>query len=280
VHPAHRATNRKEDAMQKIHLMIIDPQWDFCDPQGALSVPGADADMDRLAKMIDRVAPKLYDIHVTLDTHHYFDISHPVFWTDSSGNSPDPFTIISEGDVAAGVWQATNPQFQAHARDYVAQLAANQRYPLCTWPPHCLIGTAGHGVMPPLGEALMRWEKNQVGMVDYVTKGSNFKTEHYSAVQADVPDPSDPSTMLNTRLIQTLESADLIVLAGEASSHCLKFTVEDVAATFDSRHIQKMVLLQDCCSPVPGFEQEADRFIAQMQSRGMQVTESTAFLAG
>lgn len=263
--------------MTQIHLLIIDPQKDFCDPAGALFVPGADQDMNRLAGFIQRHADRLWDIHCTLDTHHYFDISHPVFWTNDAGQHPAPFTIIQKEDVEAGRWRATIPGFQVHARDYVAQLAANDRYPLCVWPPHCLIGTEGHAVVRPLAEALLDWERRQTGMVDYVTKGSNFKTEHYSAVQADVPDSSDPGTLLNTRLIETLERADLILLAGEALSHCLKFTVEDIANTFEARHVAKMVLLTDCASPVPGFERQGTDFVAGMAARGMQLSDSASF---
>lgn len=264
--------------MEKLHLMIIDPQQDFCNPDGALSVPGAEGDMKRLAEFIRKAGRKIYDIHCTLDTHHYFDISHPVFWADGNGNRPDPFTIITKDEVQAGVWRTTNPQLQGYAGDYVGQLADNNRYPLCIWPPHCLIGTRGHGLVPELAEAFLNWERDQIGMVNFVTKGSNFKTEHYSAVQADVPDPNDPSTMLNIGLIKTLEEADLIVLAGEASSHCLKFTVEDIADTFDEKHIQKMVLLADCCSPVPGFEKQAEEFVRKMSARGMKVMPSVNFL--
>jgi len=264
--------------MNKLHLMVIDPQQDFCDPDGALSVPGADEDMKRLAGFVKRAGKKIYDIHCTLDTHHHFDISHPVFWVDGDGKQPDPFTIITVDDFKKGVWRSTNPQLQAYAGDYVEQLAANKRYPLCIWPPHCLIGTGGHAVVSELADAFLKWEQDQIGMVNYVTKGSNFKTEHYSAVQADVPDPNDPSTMLNIGLIRTLEDADLIVLSGEASSHCLKFTVEDIADTFDEKHIQKMVLLEDCCSPVPGFESQAEEFIQKMSARGMKVDQSDKFL--
>jgi len=265
--------------MEKIHLLIIDPQRDFCDTDGALSVPGADKDMERLAAFINRVQEKLWDIHCTLDTHHFFDISHPVFWVDSDRNHPDPFTIISREDVEKGAWRATNPQNQGYALNYVSQLAANNRYPLCIWPPHCLIGTTGHNVVPVLMDALLQWEKSQIAMIDYVTKGSNFKTEHYSAVQADVPDPADPSTMLNQRLIKTLEEADTIILAGEALSHCLKFTVEDIADTFEEEHVKKMVLLKDCASPVPGFEQQGKDFVAGMAARGMRLSTSTEYMS-
>ncbi len=35
---------RKERVMTKVDLLIIDPQVDFCDPNGNLAVPGADED--------------------------------------------------------------------------------------------------------------------------------------------------------------------------------------------------------------------------------------------
>ncbi|GBC60996.1 nicotinamidase/pyrazinamidase [Desulfonema ishimotonii] len=263
--------------MEKIHLLIIDPQRDFCDTDGALAVPGADQDMVRLAGMIRRIEDKLWDIHCTLDTHHLFDISHPIFWVDMNRNHPAPFTIISRADVENGTWRTTNPQYQQYVLTYVSRLETNNRYPLCIWPPHCLIGSKGHNVVPVLADALMKWEENQVGMADYVTKGSNYKTEHYSAVQADVPDPSDPSTMLNNRLITTLEEADTILLAGEALSHCLRFTVEDIADTFDESHIRKMVLLADCASSVAGFEQQGEDFVNGMTARGMRISSSVDY---
>jgi nicotinamidase/pyrazinamidase len=118
-------------------------------------------------------------------------------------------------------------------------------------------------------------------MVDYVTKGSNIYTEHYSAVQADVPDPQDPSTMLNTRLIQTLEQADMIALCGEAINFCVANTVRDIANNFGEENIKKFVLLTDATSPVPGkdFEPLTDSFMKEMTKRGMKVSTTKEFLA-
>ena len=261
----------------KIELLIIDPQVDFCDPKGALYVPGADKDMERLAKMISRLKDKIDDIHVTLDSHHLVDIAHPIFWLNSNGQHPNPFTIITADDVKNGVYRTTNPQFQKRASEYVQTLEKNQRYPLCVWPPHCLIGSNGASVSPSLFEALIEWEKD-FAMVDYVTKGSNFWTEHYSAVQADVPDPQDPDTQLNMRLIETLQKADVILLAGEARSHCLANTVRDIADNFGEENIQKMVLLEDATSDVPGFEKFGEQFIKDMSKRGMKVSSTENYL--
>ncbi|HZJ44684.1 MAG TPA: hypothetical protein VFD63_12995 [Pyrinomonadaceae bacterium] len=265
---------------KRTELLIIDPQVDFCDPkQGALYVPGAEEDMKRLATMIRRLKPKLDDIHVTLDSHHLIHIAHPIFWRDTNGQNPAVFTRISRSDVEDGVWTPTVPGLYRRALEYVCNLEKNGRYELTIWPPHCLIGSPGHTVFPELFYALTEWE-TRFAFVDYVTKGSNVLTEHYSAVQADVPDAADVSTQINTRLIQTLENADQILIAGEARTHCLANTVRDIANNFgDDSFVSKLVLLTDASSDIPGFEGHAQNFMNEMVGRGMQLSTTTEYLA-
>ncbi|EIJ43478.1 hypothetical protein BegalDRAFT_2636 [Beggiatoa alba B18LD] len=260
-----------------LQFLIIDPQNDFANPKGNLFVAGADKDSERLAAMLKRHLDKIDDIHVTLDSHHWVDIAHPVFWVDSKGNHPAPFTTITVDDVQTGKWRTTQPNCQARALNYVQALKTGGRYDLTIWPPHCLIGHYGHNVVDPIAKTLIEWE-NQLAIVDMVTKGSNPWTEHYSAVQADVPDPEDPSTQLNTRLISTLEDADLIALSGQALSHCVANTIRDIANNFGEANISKMVLIEDTTSPVSGFEALADQFLREMKGRGMRTAKSTEFL--
>jgi nicotinamidase-related amidase len=280
---------------QRIHLLAIDPQNDFCDipvdlqpfnplNQGvriapALPVPGAHDDMLRLAALIDRIGDKLYDIHVTMDSHNPLDIAHPTWWRNEKGDAPAPFTLISAADVRNGVWRARNPRAQAHSLKYVESLEANGRYVLIIWPEHCLIGSWGHNVHASVAASLNNWARRRMEVVDYVTKGSNALTEHYSAVQAEVPDSNDPSTMLNSRLIKTLAEADIILIGGEALSHCVSSTVRDVADNFGEDNIKKMVLLTDCASSVAGFENLGAQFVEDLKRRGMQTALSTDFLA-
>jgi nicotinamidase/pyrazinamidase len=261
-----------------VRLIGIDWQNDFCDPTGSLYVQGAEEDAKRCAAMVKRLGKKITQIHATLDSHHFVDIAHPIFLINSEGKHPTPFTIITAKDMEDGVWRATNPQFQKRALEYAKKLEDNARYPWCIWPPHCLIGSWGYGVIPVLFNEFRKWEEN-FKMVDYVTKGSNFWTEHYSAIQADVPDPEDPGTMLNTNFITTLESADIIALTGQALSHCLANTVRDIANNFGEENTQKLVLLRDCTSSVGGFEQMGEDFIDEMTGRGMKLSTSTEFLA-
>ena len=59
--------------MKQVHLLIIDPQNDFCSPdKGSLFVPGADQDMLRLATMVDRIllAPSSASIFSSIDVMH------------------------------------------------------------------------------------------------------------------------------------------------------------------------------------------------------------------
>jgi nicotinamidase-related amidase len=269
----------------KIHLVVIDPQNDFCTPNGTLGVPtgalfvaGADADMARLATMIRRLQGKIADIHVTLDSHHLMDVAHPLFWKDSNGNHPGPFTIISTSDLENGRWTPSIPSFYKRMLEYTKALETGKRYPLCIWPPHCLIGTPGQAIVPDLMAAMNEWAEARQAIVDFVTKGSNITTEHYSAVKAEVPDPNDPGTNLNTRFIQTIEDADVVLWAGEAASHCVANTMRDTMENFGPDAMKKMVLLTDATSPVTGFEQQYKDFLAEMLAKGMKTSTTVDYL--
>lgn len=265
--------------MAKVQLLVIDPQIDFCDPTGALYVPGAEKDMERLAQMVIDKKDKIDDINVTLDSHRYLHVAHPIWWIDEKGNHPNPFTIINEADVE-GInpkWKASNPGFQKRSVEYVKALSGT-KYPLCIWPPHCLIGSTGHSVYPELFKALQEWEAG-FSVVDYVTKGSNMFTEHYSAVKAEVPDPDDHTTLINTPFVKKLQDADQLGIAGEALSHCVANTIRDVNAEFGPDQARKFHILKDASSPVPGFENLADDFIKEMKNLGAEITTTKDFLA-
>ena len=275
-----------------VQLVIVDPQVDFCTPGMALPVAGADKDMERLALMIDRVGPKLNDIHVTLDSHRLVDISHPIWWKRvGDGQPPSPFTLLGlDGDRIVKLDPKTlaptgeeyttyMPSYLKRSREYLKAIATGKRYLHCIWPPHCLIGTPGHNVHPALIPALQKWESN-FATVGHVTKGSNIWTEHFSAVKAEVPDPADPTTQINAGFIQTLETADMVLVAGEARSHCVACTVRDTVSSFtDPKYAEKLILLSDCMSDVPGFEALGEAFIKEMKSLGARVSTSVDCLA-
>ncbi|HOS17553.1 MAG TPA: isochorismatase family protein [Bacteroidales bacterium] len=266
--------------MKNTHLICIDPQNDFCTREGTggeigkLYVEGANQDMVRLAQFIHKNSRRINQIHCTLDSHQWIHIAHPAFWINSGGQTPLPFTQITDTDITEGIWMARNPRHQKIAKEYVDELKKNGKYNLTIWPPHCLVGTWGHSLTREIQKALYEWEA-EFNRVNFVLKGNNMFTEHYSAIIADVPDENDPNTQLNVDLINKLSEADEIVIAGEAKSHCVANTVRDLADILGDDRVKKMVFLEDTSSSVKGFEKEGQSFITEMVERGMSVISST-----
>jgi nicotinamidase-related amidase len=149
-------------------------------------------------------------------------------------------------------------------------LAEKGRYSLTIWPPHCIIGTTGHAVHDELASALRDWSESNLRAIDFWTKGSNVRTEHYSAIQADVPDPSDPSTAVNRALVGALEEADELVFAGEALDYCLLNTVRDLVEA--SPAIEgKIVLLRDASSSISGGKIDDHEFFQGLLAKGARL---------
>jgi len=265
---------------KKIHLLAIDCQEDFCNStMGSLYVPGAEDDMRRLSDMINRLSGTIDKIHVTLDSHRVVQVFHPVFWCNSEGFEPPPFTIITTEDVENGKWMTKNPSWRQRGIDYVKKLASKGKFPLCIWPYHTIIGSQGHSLVLSVSDALIRWEKHNFAMVDYCMKGDYYFSEAYGALESEVPVPEEPSTQLNTKLINSLQEADEILIGGEALSHCVKNTIEQIAVAFGEDNIKKLVLLTDCTSNVTGYSDLGDYFIKDMVARGMRTTTSIDYLA-
>ena len=224
--------------MKKTDLFVVDPQNSFCKVvsaqeqqvlhSGELFAVGAADAMKRLAALIDRFVESLNDIHISLESRHLLHISHPHWYRDANGNPPQPFTQMrAEGNkiigsrvgskqrrVDVGEFVAFRPSVHKRTVAYLRDLKAANRFNHVIWPPHCLIGTAGHAVVDDLMQPLLKWEARNFASVDYVTKGSNHFVEHFSAVKAEVTDPEDPSTQINSDLLRTLADADRILIAG------------------------------------------------------------------
>lgn len=277
-----------------VSLLIIDPQNDFCDlPEGwratdplrgalaapALPVVGAHADMLRLAALIDAGGDDIDRIVVTLDSHQRYDIAHPTFWQGIDGAAVHPFTAITAADVRAGQYRPRAAAALPRTLAYLDALEQAGRYTLMVWPVHCEIGSWGHNVHPAVKAAYNRWEDRRLGVVQKIAKGSNPWTEHYSALQAEVPDADDADTQLNSVLIDQLDQSDFIVIAGEASSHCVKATTEHLAQHLPSRRLDKLLLVTDAMSPVTGFEVQAQAFLEELRGEGARLVTCAEVLS-
>ena len=289
--------------MAKIHLLIIDAQWDFChagdryyDPSlphpdpfidftsrpGALYVEGAYGDCVRLGHLIKEAKGKINQVFATMDDHGPIHIAHCDFWSDFEGNMPTPFTIITQEDVMSGKWHAINPDHQKWVEEvYMPGLEQRGRNPLCTWPKHCIKGTLGAAMYPYVQEAVQEWCETQQKDVTWQLKGQNERTEMYSAVEADVFDPDDERTRFNTRFTYKVDKADLIVVAGQASSHCVLWTYKDMARFLgEERLAKRTVFLIDAMSPVPmpPCIESANSFLEEYRAKGALACTCEEFL--
>ncbi len=254
-------------------LLIIDPQNDFCHPDGALYVPGAQKDCERLAKFVINNQKDIQSIYLTEDVHPYYHISHPSYWKTASGETPDVLTTITYDEFLNGDYTTNDPSVAGYVEFYLQNLEARGRYKLTLWPPHCLQGSMGVAVEKNVWDAVHAWERANNGKnITYIEKSPNPNTEHYSCVQAEVPDANDPGTCTNYAFINALKDESTIFIAGEALSHCVANTIRDLSVYVP---LSKMILLTDCASPIPGYEYEAEKFMNEMTARGMQTAVST-----
>ena len=264
-----------------MRLLIIDPQNDFMDrPQAALPVPGAQADMHRLAGFIDTLSGQIDAIVVTLDSHAGYGIERTTFWLDADGAPVAPFTAITAADARAGRFRPRDARIADDAQAYLQALEAGGARTLVVWPVHCVLGTWGHNIESDLADSIARWEQRQSRACDRVVKGQNPMTEQYSAFRAEVPRADDPRTQLNTPLLaQLAQGEDLLVVAGEAASHCVAASGRDMLAQWGAARLRNTVFLTDCMSPVRGFEAMAADFQRQLRTAGVACRSAADVIA-
>lgn len=267
--------------MKRIRLLVIDPQNDFMDVEGAaLPVPGASADMDRLSRFIAQMSGFIDDIVVTLDSHASVGIERTTFWLDANGTAVAPFTVITVADFESGRYHPRNERRAQEALAYLQALEAGGERTLVVWPVHCVLGTWGHNIAPVLATQLAAWELTSGQTCEKLLKGQHPMTEQYSAFRADVPRADDPRTRLNTALLSRLGGGDeLLVVAGEALSHCVAASGQDMLEGLDAARLRNTVFLTDCMSPVTGFETAGADFLQQLRERHVR-TLTTQEVAG
>lgn len=255
----------------KIALLLIDPQFDFCHPQGALYVPGADQDVIRIAQFIDDYSSKIHQLIITLDKHQVIDISHPGFWTNDDGALPDPFTVITASDVDNLNWI---PKFNpGYVRNYLHKLEDQGQFQHIIWPEHCLIGTKGAAIDDTISSAVIRWVHREGRNYKTITKGQHPYTEHFGAFRAQLPVHGAPDTELNTKLLDSLKPFDKIILAGEARSHCVATSLAQIMQ-YAPGLVSKLIVLTDCMSDVTGLGHLAEPIYTQALADGVKFTKS------
>jgi nicotinamidase-related amidase len=291
----------------QICLLIIDAQNTFCLPEfelfvGGRSGSGAVDDNLRLCEFIYRNLNAITTIAPTMDTHTAMQIFHPIFWINEAGEHPLPAaTSITLEDVQQGIWKV-NPAvahsiaagnysaLQKHALHYVHKLSDEGKYPLTIWPYHSMLGGIGHALVSAVEEAIFFHSIARNSQALFEIKGGNPLTENYSVLRPEVLDGSDGNSIAqkNASFIDKLLGFDAIIIAGQAKSHCVAWTIDDLLTEIlarDRKLAKKVYLLEDCTSPVvvPGvvdFTEQADAAFQRFAAAGMNVVKSTQLILG
>jgi nicotinamidase-related amidase len=295
---AHGLAAAAEDRL-RICLLAVDVQNTFCIPGfelyvGGRSGTGAVDDTRRLCEFLYRNLGAITQVFPSLDTHHAMQVFHAIWLVDEHGGHPPPYTLVAPEEVASGRWRA-NPAVaralgldldyaQRHLAHYTRALAESGKYDLTIWPYHAMLGGIGHALVAAVEEAVFFHGIARNSRPDFQVKGDNPLTEHYSMLGPEVtagPD-GDELARKNTELIDKLLTFDAVVVAGQAKSHCLAWTIDDLLAhdVVRERLAERTYLLEDCTSAVvvPGvvdYTDEADAAFARYAEAGMHVVRST-----
>jgi nicotinamidase-related amidase len=284
----------------RLCLLVVDVQNTFCMPDFELFVAGRSGtgavdDCRRLCEFIYRNLGAITQIIPSLDTHDAMQVFHAVWLVDEDGNHPDPYTLVSPADVENGRWRVNPAVAEArgidvdyarrHLDHYTRQLAEGGKYDLTIWPYHAMLGGIGHALVSAVEEAIFFHGIARYSHPEFQVKGNKPLTEHYSMLGPEVtegPD-GDPLGEPNTALVEKLLGFDAVVVAGEAKSHCLAWTIDDLLEGDDDRErrlAERTYLLEDCTSPVVipdavDYTDEADAAFERYAAAGSHVVSST-----
>jgi nicotinamidase-related amidase len=281
---------------QRVCLLLVDVQNTFCTPGFELFVAGRSGtgsldDNGRLCTFLYRNLAAITEIVVTLDTHQAFQIFHAPFLVDDEGRHPDPYTLVTADAVIGGRWRVDPAAAEllgleptragGHLRAYVEALASGGKYDLTVWPFHAMLGGIGHALVSAVEEAVFFHAVARGSQTRFELKGRNVLTEHYSALGPEVLRGAgeEPLGERNAALVEHLLSFDAILVAGQAKSHCVAWTVADLLHDAPEA-AAKLYLLEDCSSPVvvPGaidYTEDADASYQRFAQAGAHVVRST-----
>ena len=285
----------------RVWLLLVDVQNTFCIPGFELFVAGRSGrgavdDNTRLCRFIYHHLDLITNISATMDTHLPQQVFHAIFLVDEAGNHPAPYTTISFEQLNSGAWKfnpALAPGFeitpdygQTMMIHYAAELEKNGKYGLTIWPYHAMLGGLGHALVSAVEEAVYFHSMARLTQPVFEVKGDRPFTEHYSVIGPEVTrgPKGEELGSHNSRFIETLKQVDAMLIAGQAMSHCVAWTVsdllEDIRGT-DPSLAGKVYLLEDCTSAVvvPGadFTDAGEAAFARFAEAGMHRVKSTKF---
>ncbi len=284
----------------RICLVAVDIQNTFCIPGfelfvGGRSGTGAVDDNRRLCQFLYRNLDIITHITTTMDTHQAIQIFHALYLVDDRGRHPPAHTLITEEDLEDGRWRFNpvlaptldiDPDYgDRHLRHYARRLRATGKYDLTVWPYHAMLGGIGHALVSAVEESFFFHSVARYSRPEFHTKGDHPLTEAYSALGPEVLEGPDGESIAHKSelLLQKAIEFDAVIIAGQAKSHCVAWTVEDLLQQIQTRDqglAGKIYLLDDCATAiyvegVLDYTDQAEAAYQRFAEAGMHVVRST-----
>ena len=230
----------------RICLIAIDVQNTFCVPGSSSTwvvAPAPARSMTTAACASSSIAiwthsDRADDGHPPGDAHLSWHLPG-----QRGGRTPGAVHVVSEEDVATGRWRFNDAisrslgisaeYGQRHLEYYTRRLRQSGKYALTVWPYHAMLGGIGHALVSAFEEAIFFHTMARHSQPDFHVKGRHPLTEHYSVIGPEVAfgprgdrlvDPTD-------KIMRHLIENDIVVIAGQAKSHCVAWTIADLLMT-------------------------------------------------
>lgn len=295
---------KQDDGKGHVILIGIDWQNDFVlpaqdqvapgEPYGSLSVPGAKQDIANWTRFIYDNYAKISRIMLSVDTHRPKQIFHRSAWRDWSngGSYVEPYTLITAEKIRDHTYDFTGGE-PKRAAECAQTLAEAGKGGIFIWPEHCIEGTLGWNPETELMQMVIFYSVVRDSKPIYLYKGRKLYSEMYGILEPEY----NPRKKVNWNILSLIvehgddwcwyrqegkfkrPTGNKIIIAGEAASHCVLESVRQILKYLDKGGMpeaaQNLYILEDCTSPVAGFEQQMQDAFDDFKRQGVNIVKST-----
>jgi len=122
--------------------------------------------------------------------------------------------------------------------------------PICIWPYHCIKGTKGIELEENLAKTIEKYAPI------FIRKGMDSYTEMFGIIKPEY----NPDNYINKEVLDLIESHEQVYIAGEAKSHCVLRTIEQIIEYFENQPeiLERITILENCMSSITGYEEQTE----------------------
>lgn len=207
-------------------VIFVDVQNCF---ENELPIFGASLNLDQVIDQLNYDITNISYIAVIKDSHTGKEINNRFNWINSTGHHPDEYDIIQYEDIGKK-WWATSVSLE-YAKYYSKYLLYQTKYPIITWPNHCISGTNGNDIDNRVKDFISNWEKSSNNSAIYLEKGLNLYSEQYGIL----PEARFPIVMRDKNIIHVINEIIHIVsnyksinIIGDKFSHSTFYIENDI----------------------------------------------------